>query len=202
MGRNFTRVILDVMQVVAMKRKTKLYGSGVLVACIVVTIVGYFALWADRGFTVYDDRFNILDYGISAGMIHTMYHGNQTAGRMRATLRDRFGLKFVDLPPAVRIVSPRSRTFLLRYTGDFPFDELKDLRVTLTNDKGISKELVGWNVPDQTKQTFVGGCIIPGLPVSEDSFRIELRLKSSHDPIASWRVGKLYRNNKRITPNP
>ena len=193
--------MLVVMQSVTMKRKTTIYGSGVLLACVVM-IVGGFALWTDRDLTIYDDRFKILDYDISAGTDHTMYFGNQTVGRVRDTMRNRLGFKFVDPSPFAMLSSSRSRMFLLRYTGDFPLEELKDLKVTLTNDKDFSKELVGLSAPDQAKQIFVGGYLLPGLPTSEDSFRIELRLKSADDPIASWRVGKLYRHNKGITPNP
>jgi hypothetical protein len=199
------RIMLDVAQSVRMKRKTKLYGSGVLVACIVVTIVGYFALWADRGFTVYDDRFKILDYVISRGTTHTIYRGNQTAGRIRAMLKNRLGLKFINLPPAAMTQGPKnleSLVFLMNYSGNFPLDELDDLTVVLTNDKNIYKELPGGNLFVQSEQIFSGCYFLPALPASEDSFRIELRLTSADAPIASWRLGKLYRNNQRIMPNP
>ena len=151
---------------------------------------------------VYDGRFEILDYEISFGATHTMYFGNQTAGRVRAVLKNRLGFKSVEPSSVAMICSQRSPAFLLRYTGDFPFDELKNLRVTLTNDKDISKELAGGSMPDQTKQTFIGIYDLPWLPASEDSFRIELRLKSADDPIASWEVGRLYRHNEWYTPNP
>lgn len=182
-----------------MRRKTKRYAPWVLLVCIAM-IIGYFALWTDREVTVYSDKFRILDYRLSYGTTHTIYCGNQTVGSMRAMLRDRLRLKFIRLSPAAVMVmeGPKSRAFLLRYTGDFPSEELKGLRAVLTNDKDISKELVGINMPFQADQTFVGWYILPVLPTSEDSFRIDLRLKSADDPIASWRAGKLYKHNRGI----
>ena len=178
-----------------MRCKAKLYASGVLLVCI-VTIIGYFALWTNRNLTVYDDNFKILDYSISKGTTHMVYHGNQTVGRIRAMLRQRFGMKFIDQPHATVIRAPEGRALLLRYEGDFPFEELEGLRAVLTNYKNISKDLMGINMAPPAERTFIRGYLLPGLSMSEDSFRIELMLKSADDPIACWSVGKLYRHNR------
>ncbi|UCE46604.1 MAG: hypothetical protein JSW47_13395 [Phycisphaerales bacterium] len=184
-----------------MKRKAKLYASWLFLVCILI-IVGYFALCTDRNLTVYDDNFKILNCTISTGTSHIIYSGNQTVGRIRAMLRHRFGLKFISLPPVPSMIRARkSRAFILRYEGDFPFEELDGLRAVLTNDKNISKELTGINMAAKAEQTFVRCYILPALPTSYDSFRIDLRLKSADDPIASWRVGQLYRRNRGINPD-
>jgi len=161
-------------------------------------VIGYFALWADRNLTVYDDKFKILDYSISIGKNHTMYQGNQTAGRIRTTLRDRFGLKFIDPPSLAVIRAPECRVRLLRYTGDFPFDELDGLKAILTNGKEICKELIGVNMATPGEQAFVRGYILPWLSENNDSLRIELKLKSADDPVACLSLGKLYRRHRRI----
>jgi hypothetical protein len=178
-----------------MRRKTRLCASGMLLVCIVM-IIGCFVLWPDRNVTVYDDNFKILDYSISKGTTHTVYQGNQTVGRMRTKLKHQFGLKFIGDSPASLIKLPESRAFLLRYRGIFSLEELDGLKAVLTNDKDISKELTCINMRAQVEQTFVRCYILPRLPTSNDSFRIDLRLKSADDPIASWRVGELYRHNE------
>lgn len=181
-----------------MRRKTILYASGALVVCI-VTIIGYFAFWTDKNVTVYDDRFKILDYLISKGTTHTIYKGNQTVGRVKAMLKNRLGLKFINIPPSAMSIGPKnleSRELLMFYEGDFPFKELNGLTAVLTNDKNIYKELSGGNMFIQAEQTFFGCYMLPALPVSDDSFRIELRLYPSNDTIASFRVGKLYKHYK------
>jgi hypothetical protein len=185
------------MQIVTMRRKIKLYASWMLLVCIVM-IVGYFVLWKDRNLKVYDDNFKILHYSISRGTIHTMYQGNQTVGRIRDMLRQRFGMKFIGQSNAAMIHAPEGRALLLRYEGDFPIEELEDLRAVLRNDKNISKKLMGINMTAPNERTFVRGYLLPWLSMSEDSFRIELRLKSADDPIACWNVGKLYRHNRRV----
>jgi hypothetical protein len=151
-----------------------------LLVCIVM-IVAYFMLWTDRKLTEYGDNFNILDYNIPRGTTLTIYHGNQNVGRTRDMLRQRFGMKFINQPHASTIGASEGHALLLRYEGDFPFDELEELRAVLTNDKNISKELMGINMSVRAKRIFVRGCLLPGLPTSEDSFRIELRLKSADD---------------------
>ena len=181
-----------------MRRKTILYASVAPVVCIVI-IIGYFAFWAEKNVTVYDENFKIVEYIISRGTTHTIYNGNQTVGRMRAMLKNRLGLKFINLPPAAMTKGPgslESLVFLMFYEGDFPFKELNGLTAVLTNDKNISKELPGVNMFAQSEQTFVGCYMFPALPASDDSFRIELRLKSADDPVASVRVGKLYKHNR------
>jgi hypothetical protein len=111
-------------------------------------------------------------------------------------------MKFIDQPWKAVIGGTESHALLLRYEGDFPFEELEDLRAVLTNDKNISKELTGINMATTADRTFARGYILPWLSTSEDSFRIELRLKSADDPIASCRVGKLYRHNNGIQSDP
>jgi len=183
-----------------MRRKTILYASGVLIVGI-VTITGYFAFWTDQNVTVYDDRFKILEYVMSRGTTHTIYYGNQTAGRIRAMLKDRLGLKFINIPAAAATIGPKNletRELLVLYEGDFSFKELNGLTAVLTNDKNIYKELPGGNMFIQADQIFFGGYMLPALPLSDDSFRIELRLYSSGDPIASFRVGKLYKHYKGV----
>jgi hypothetical protein len=183
-----------------MRRKTLLYISGVLVVSI-VTITGYFAFWTDRNVTVYDNRFKVLEYVISRGTTHTIYIGNQTVGRMRAMLKKRLGLKFINLPPTVMTIGPgnfESLVFFMFYEGDFPFKELNGLRAVLTNDKNICKELSGGNLFIQSEQIFSGCYFLPALPASDDSFRIEFKLYSGGDPIASIRVGKIYRHYRVV----
>ena len=197
-------ILPSVVRVDGMRRKTILYASGVLLVCIVI-ITCYFAFRPDKNVTVYDDRFKVLDYVISRGMNHTIYKGNQTVGRVRAMLKNRLGLKFINIPAAAMTIGPKNletRELLVLYKGDFPFEELNGLTAVLTNDKNIYKELPGGNLFIQAEQIFFGGYMLPVLPVSDDSFRIELRLYSSDDPIASFRVGKLYKHYKgvRIIP--
>jgi hypothetical protein len=178
-----------------MRRKTLLYISGVLVVCIVI-ITCYFAFRPDKNITVCDDRFKVLDYVMSRGTTHSIYMGNQTAGRIRAMLKNRLGLKFINLPPAVMTIGPgnfESLVFFIFYEGDFPFKELNGLRAVLTNDKDIYKELGGGNLFIQPEQTFSGCYFLPVLPASDDSFRIEFKLYSPGEPIASIRLGKIYR---------
>ena len=197
-------ILPSVAWIVAMRRKTILYASGLLVVCI-VTILGCFAFYMDKNVTVYDDRFKILDYLISRGKTHTIYKGNQTVGRVRAMLNNRLGLKFINIPPSAMTKGPgniESMVFFMFYEGDFPFKELNGLTAVLTNEKDICKELPGGNMFIQAEQTFSGCYFLPALPASNDSFRIELRLNCSDDPIASLRVGKLYKHDKGITPNP
>lgn len=179
-----------------MRRKTILYASGVLVVCIVMTTV-YFAFLTDKNVTVYDDNFKILDYIISTGTTHTIYDVNQTVGRVKSILKNRLCLSFINLPPAYVMRTPKIRSFLVRYEGDLPYEDLNGLTAVLTNGKNISKELAGGNMAAPNEPTFVGSYIIPILPASEDSFRIDLRLKSADVPVASFRVGKLYRHNRR-----
>ena len=178
-----------------MRRKNILYASGVFFVCIVM-MIGYFAFLTDKNVTVYDDNFKILDYIISTGTTHTIYNGNQTVGRVRAILKNRLGLNFINLPPAAVMKTPKIRAFLVRYEVYFPLEELDGLTAVLTNGKNISKELPGGNMPFPAEPTFVGYYIIPALPMSDDSFRIDLRLKSADDPVASFRVGKIYRHNR------
>ena len=179
-----------------MRRKTILYVLMALVVCIVI-ITCYFTFRPDKNVTVYDDRFKVLDYVISRGTTHTIYRGNQTAGRIRAMLKKRLGLKFINLPPAVMTVGPKnieSLEFIMSYEGDFPFKELNGLRAVLTNDKDICKELGGGNLFIQPEQTFSGCYFLPVLPANDDSFRIELKLYSPGEPVVSIRLGKLYRH--------
>jgi len=178
-----------------MRRKTVLYASGVLVVCIVI-ITGYLVFLMDKNVTVYDDNFKILDYIISTGTTHTLYDGNQTVGRAKDILKNRLGLSFINLPTTTVMKTPKIRAFLVRYEGDFPYEELNGLTAVLTNGKNISKELPGGNMAAPDETTFVGSYIIPVLPASDDSFRIDLRLKSADVPVASFRVGKLYRHSR------
>jgi len=180
-----------------MSRKIRLYASGVLVVCIVI-IIGYSALWIDRNVTVHNDKFKVLGYSISEGKVHTVYEGSQTVGRIRAKLKHKIGLKFIDESPASMAMTPGLRVFLLRYKGAFPFEELDDLRAVLTNDKDIFKELVVMKMYALDESTFIRGFILPWLPTSNDSFRIDFKLKSADDPIASCRLGELYRHNHGI----
>jgi hypothetical protein len=177
-----------------MRSKTKLYASGVLLFCIVM-VIGYFAIWTNRTVTVYDDNFKILYYRISKGTTHTIYQGNQTVGRMRDKLKHQFGLKFIGDSHLSLIKMCESRVFLLRYSGDFTFEELDGLRAVLTNDKNIFKELAVMKMYALDENTFIRGYLLPRLPTSNDSFRIDFKLKSADDPIVSCRVGELYRHN-------
>jgi len=165
-------------------------------------IIGYLALWKDRYFTVHDDNFKIVDYSISEGKVHTVYKGNQFVGRFRAKLKHQFGLKFMGESPASMLGTPEIRVFLLRYRGDFPLEELDDLKAVLTNDKNIFLELGIAKFPSSDENLFVRGYIIPRHPTSNDSFRIDFKLKSSEEPIASCRVRKLYRHNNGIQSDP
>ena len=179
-----------------MRRKTILYVLMALVVCIVI-ITCYFTFRPDKNITVYDDRFKVLDYVISRGTTHTIYMGNQTAGRIRTMLKKRLGLKFINAPPAVMSIGPgnfESLVFFMFYEGDFPFKELNGLRAVLTNDKDICKELGGGNLFIQPEQRFSGCYFLPVLPANDDSFRIELKLYSPGEPVVSIRLGKLYRH--------
>jgi hypothetical protein len=189
-------VIGNFVQAVTVRHKRRLCASVVLVVCIGITI-GYFTLWKGRNVTVYDDNFRILDCSISSGTTHMISHGNQTVGHIKYKLWRRFGLNFRGLPLVVRIGAPKCRVLLLRYEGDLPFAELDGLRAVLTNGKNISRELAGRNVPDRAEQTLIAYYILPALPTSEDSFRIDLKLKSADDPVASYRIGRLYRRDSR-----
>ncbi len=195
-GHARKRLMRNVGQIVAMRHKTKAYASGLLILCIVMSI-GYFAPLTNRNVTVHDNGFEILDCFFSKGMT-PIYRGNQTVGRMRAKLNRQLGLKFIGLSQAIMTGTPEIHVVVLRYKGDFPFEELDGLRAVLTNGKNISKELPGVNVPRQAEQMLVGLYILPKLPTSDDSFRIDFKLKSTGDPIASWRVGKLYQRNKEL----
>ena len=101
---------------------------------------------------------------------------------------------------------PVSRVFFLRYRGDFSFEQLDRLKAVLTNDKNISEELACIHMILQStrinvspgEHTFAKGYVLPWLPTSNDAFRIDFRLKASDDPIASCRVGKLYKHNKVV----
>jgi hypothetical protein len=189
-------ILPSVVRVDGMRRKTILYASGVLLVCIVM-ILGYFAFWADKNVTVYDGRFKVLDYVISRGTTHKIYRGNQTTGRIRAMLKNRLGLKFINVPPAVETIGPKNletREFFMFYEGDFPYKELNGLRAVLTNDKNIHEELSGGNLFIQSEQIFNGGYFLPVLPANDDSFRIELKLYSPGEPVASIRLGKIYRH--------
>jgi hypothetical protein len=184
-----------------MRLKTKIYALLVFAVAAVI-VIGYFVLWTDRNFKVYNDNFKVLDYGISEGKTHTVYKGNQTVGRIRARLKHKFGLKFIGESPASMAMTPGVRVFLLIYKGDFPFEELDDLRAVLTNDKDIFKELAVMKMFALDESTFIRGCILPILPACDDSFRIDFKLKSSDNPIASCRAGKLYKHNNNAQSDP
>ena len=158
-----------------------------LLVCIVM-IIGCFVIWTDRSFSVYNDNFKILDYSTSEGKVHTVYKGNQTVGRVRAKLKHQFGLRFIGESPASQAHTPGLpgfRVFLMRHRGEFPFEELDGLRAVLTNEKNIFKELTAMKMYALDENTFVRGYIVPWLPTSEDPFRIDIRLKTADDPIAS-----------------
>jgi len=186
------------------KLRSRLYASCVLLVCGVI-VIGYFVLWGDRNFTVYNDNFKVLDYGISEGedqtvnrgKVHKFYQGNATVGRVRAKLKHKFGLKFIRESPTYMAFTPSGglRIFLLHYRGEFPFEELDDLRAVLTNGKEIFIELGAMKINALDENTLMRGYLLPVLPASNDSFRIDFKLKSADDPIASCRVGRLYRRN-------
>ena len=209
-----------------MRRKTKLYSSWVLLVSIVM-IFGYLTIWIDRNFTVYNSNFKVLRYSISGGedftfhkgrlltvdnspseekdspvhmaKLHTVYKGSQTVGRIRTKLKHKFGLKFIgDSTVSTAIRTAGRRVFVLRYRGSFPFEELDDLRAVLTDDISISKELAVWKISVTDENTFTRGWTLPRLPTSNDSFRIDFRLKSADDPIASCKLGELYRQENGI----
>ncbi|MHC4144783.1 MAG: hypothetical protein ACYSUD_08390 [Planctomycetota bacterium] len=118
---------------------------------------------------------------------------------MRLKLQLQYGLKFWRGPALLCVAEgPESLVFLVRYKGDFPFEELDGLRAVLTNDKNISKELPGLPMREQARQTFIACYTLPKPPTSDDSFRIDFRLKCADDLIASWRVGKLNKHNKGL----
>ena len=172
-----------------MRRKTRLCASLVFLVCIVAIFV-YLATWAGRDFTVYNDSFKILDYKISRGKTHTFYEGNQTVGRIRAGLSSKFGLKFIGESPRYGTTTPvpEARVVFLRYRAEFPVEELGELPAVLTDGKEIFKKLPGGRMNAQSKDTFVGIYILPVLPASNESFRIDFKLDSTDGPVASWRL--------------
>jgi hypothetical protein len=175
-------------------------------------IFGYLALWPDRNVTVYSEGFEVLDYSISEGVdstvnkanVHTFYRGNAAVGRVRAKLKHKFGLKFIRESPTYMAFTPSGglRIFLLHYRGEFPFEELDDLRAVLTNGKEIFIELGAMKINALDENTLMRGYLLPVLPASDDSFRIDFKLKSADDPIASCRLGRLYRRNSDIQSDP
>lgn len=179
-----------------MRRKTKVHALGLLVVCVVM-IIGYVALWAGRGITVYDDDFEILECSISRGTRHIVYSGNQTVGRIRDKLSKRFGLKFLrSSSPVSMVATPECLVLLVRYRGDLPFKELDGLGAMLTNSGDISMELAGINSYDKKSRTFIGWYIVPRSPANNDSMRIDFYLSSVYDkPVATWKVGKLLKHN-------
>jgi hypothetical protein len=183
-----------------MSRKTKLYALWAFLVCIVM-IFGYLAIWTDRNFTVYNGDFKILNYGVfevkagtaNKGKVRTFYEGNQTVGRIRAKLKQRFGLKFIRESRKYVTTMPvrGGRTFFLRFRVEGPFEEVYFIRAVLTDGKKHHEELPGTIMNAGEEDTFVGVYCLPRLPMSNDSLRIDFKLESSDDPIATWRLGKL-----------
>ena len=182
-----------------MKCSSKTWVLALLLVCLVM-IIAYFAFWADSDIAVYDENFKMLDYSISrGGGAHIFYQGNQTLARTRLKLHLQYGLNLWRSPVLLCVADgPESLVLLVRYEGDFPFEQLNGLRATLTNGKDVSKELKGLPMREHGRETYIVYYTLPRPPTSDDSFRIDFRLKSADDPIASWRVGKLNKHNKEI----
>jgi len=127
------------------------------------------------------------------------YHGNPTVGRVRAKLRNEFGLKFIGLSSTaldIGIGGPGGRLAFVRYKGNFPVEELDGLKAVLTNGKNISTELDGYGARVQD-QGFIRCYHLPSRMRSDYPIRIDFKLKSANEPIASWRVGEL---NAHVQP--
>ena len=179
-----------------MRRKTKLYASGLLVVFIAL-VVGYFVLWRDTSVTVYNDNFKIIDYSMSVGSIHAFYNGNQAIGRFKARLKSLFGLKSIKLSRLV-ITGEEGFVLLMNYTGDLSFEELDGLTAVLRNDNDFFKQMQGTNKYDRDRQIFTGCFTLPKVPESDDSLRIDFYLSSEYDePVASLKVGDLSKYNKK-----
>ena len=185
------------MQIVTMRRKTKVCASGLALVCIVM-IVGYFAVWADRNVSVYDDNFKILECSISRGKSHAFYSGSQTVGCIRDKLSNQFGLKFLGPSSIMRMtMTSDALVFFVRYKGDFPFEELDALQAVLTNGKDIFEQLPGPKNYDQTRRTFTRFYMTDKLRASDEPLRIDFYLNFDYDkPVATWRVGELLKHNK------
>ena len=156
-------------------------------------IIGWMARDSARDVTIYDGRFKILFNSVSQGRIHTVHNGSQIEGRVRAKLNRLFGLKLAKLSPIVAGGGNDGLAFLMRYAGDFPYEELHGLKALITNEKDISRDLgLGIWRYDQKKQTFIKCYGLSPVPTSQGPYRIILTLKSAQEPIAEWRVGELY----------
>jgi hypothetical protein len=162
-----------------------------------VPIAGYFALWRDASITVYDDRFEILDYHMSIGMNHKFYEGNQTLGRIKDRLRSSFGLKFTNLSGTTVDMNPDGFFLFVRYTGDFPFKDLDGLAAVLRNDDTFFDQMPGRHTYNRDKQIFTGSFGLPNVPKNDESLRIDFYLSSEYDePIATLKVGELKKHKK------
>lgn len=179
------------MQPITMRRKTKVYISGLSVICFLL-VVGYFAFWRDTNVTVYDDNFKILDYRISIGRNHTFYDGNQTLGRIKTRLKSALGLKFIDPPRTILRTAPENLVLFVRYKGDLPFKELDGLAPVVRNDEDFFVQMQGKNKYDRDRQMFTGCFISLKVPDNDDSLRVDFYLSSEYEkPIATLRVGEL-----------
>ena len=179
------------MQPVTMRRRTKVYISGLSVICLLL-VVGYFAFWRDTNVTVYDDAFEIVDYRVSVARSTTFYDGNQTLGRIKTRLKSAFGLKFIDPPRTILRTGPGNLVLFVRYKGDLPFGEVGGLVAVLRNDEDFFEQMQGKNKYDGDRQTFTGCFIMSKVPQNDDSLRVDFYLSSEHEkPMATLRVGQL-----------
>ena len=188
---------LRVIRVTTMKHSPILYVSGVL-TIFALLIAGFVVFRSDHAITVFDNRIKILDHSISWGTYHEIYHGNPALGRAKAKLKYQLGLKFIGpVADAVSTGQEESLAFILRYSGDFPFDELDGLKAVLTNDKNVSKELQNTNTRNRSNLAITKCYLLPpDLLTSDDNFRIDFRVKSVSKPIAAWHVGEFNKYSK------
>lgn len=91
---------------------------------------------------------------------------------------------------------PLGDLVILRYKGDFPNEDLDGLAAVLTDGGDIFVHQEGTSEYDEAMKVFTGQFVFPQVPMNSKPLRIDFYLNSEYEkPIASWRIGKLYRHN-------
>lgn len=155
-------------------------------------IIAWIARDSAHDVTIYDDRFEIMFNSVSKGRRHTVYNGNQLLGHIRDKLSHQFSLSLPTLSPISVALDNEHLALLIRYAGDFPYEELHGLRALLTNGKDFSRDLgLGVWRYDKDKRTFIKCYSLSATPTNQGPYRIVFALRSAKEPIAEWRVGDL-----------
>jgi len=86
----------------------------------------------------------------------------------------------------------QSTAFLLRYHGQFDFQELDGLTAEIVSDDGkTTLQTVKSRMFDKDSNSFYATFLMLGAPVPTERYRVLLKMPSSEEPVATWIVGSL-----------